>query len=264
MRAAAFALALLLVAGCRGRILSPWANPPKVERSFSTAGPLLEEMARRRARLEDLKAITQLTLRTPEQELTVHQAVVLKGLNSLRLETLSPIGQPTGILVARDDHIRWVDPVGGRYWDGPASQEALDRLVGMPLFPDEMVAILAGALPPRADVASAVLEPAPMDSAYRLTIAAGDLTEQVLVDEADLTVRSRTRYDADGREVLRVLYGRFRDIQEYPFPLRVELTLPQSDYRMKIDYQRVLLNQAVEEGLFDLPIPPGSKRVTLE
>jgi outer membrane lipoprotein-sorting protein len=264
MRAVASALVLLLLAGCQGRVLSPWATPPKVEQAFDAPKPLLEALARRRSRLADLKARTRLTLRTPEQELTVQQALVLKGLNSLRLETLSPMGQPTGILVAKDDHIRWVDPVGGRYWDGPASQEALERLVGVPMVPEEMVAILAGALPAGTEAAHALLEPAPGEGVYRLSMSAAGLTEVVVVDEADLTVRSRVRYDADGRELLRVTYGRFRNLQDYPFPLLVELTLPQRDYHLKVDYQKVLLNQEVDDGLFDLPIPPGSTKVALE
>lgn len=267
MRGLILGLVLLVLGGCQGRVSAPWATPPKVEQGFDAPEPLLDALAQRRDRLLDLKAKARFTLRTPDQELSADHVVVIGGRRSLRMETLSPIGQPTGLLVARDDRIRWVDTAGGRYWDGPASRETLERLIGVPLAPDEIVAILQGGLPPVTDTTKVRLEKDPGEKAYRLVFPAEPMTrrrEEVLVARRDLTIRSLTRYDAEGKEVLKVLYGRFRTFRDYPFALRVEVELPQRDLSLTVDYQKVLVNQNVGEGMFELPIPPGSKRITLE
>ena len=263
MRVLALGLALLLVAGCQGRVFSPFATPSKVEERFESPEPLLEALAQRRALLTDLKARARFTLRTPEQELAADHAVVFSGESSLRLESLSPLGQPTALLVAHGGHLRWVDPVGGRYWDGPASEEVLERLIGVPLAPKEMVAILAGSIPPGAVAVGPYLDDESGGAAYRFSLSTGQEVEEVEVASRDLTVLSRRRYDADGHEVLRVSFGNFRDFDDYPLPLLVEVALPERDYRLKVEYQKVLANQSVEEGIFDLPIPPGSRRIHL-
>lgn len=264
MRGLALGLALLLlVAGCQGRVFSPLATPEKVEVRFESPEPLIEALAQRRALLTDLKARALFTLRTPEQEIAAEHAVVLSGESSLRLESLSPMGQPTGLLVAHGGHLRWVDPVGGRYWDGPASEEALERLAGVPLDPTEMVAILAGSIPPGAVAVGPYLEGEPGGGAYRFSLSTGGEVEEVEVASRDLTVLSRRRYNSDGHEVLRVSFSNFRDFDDYPLPLLVEVALPERDYRLKVEYQKVLANQKVDEGIFDLPIPPGSRRVQL-
>jgi outer membrane lipoprotein-sorting protein len=264
MRGVVLGLALLLLGGCQGRILSPFATPPKVGQTFKGPEPLLKALVQRRGTLAALKARARFTLRTSDQELVADHVVVLSGPSSLRLETLSPVGQPTSLLVAKGDRIRWVDPVGGRHWDGLASRGTLERLTGVPLAPAEMVAILAGALPVGSEEASPLMEGQTQDGTYQLLLTADQQTEKVIVASSDLTILSRTRYTAGGKEALRVVYGRFRHISDYPVPLTIEVELPQKDYHLRVDYQKVLVNQEVDEELFELPIPPGSKKVTLD
>ena len=266
MRCAALGLVVLLCVGCQGGVVAPWAVPARVGRTFDTPGPLMAVLAQRRGRLATLKARARFTLRTPEQDISADHAVVLRAGRALRLETLSPLGQPTGILVATGDRIRWVEPLSGRYWDGPMSSEAIGRVTGLPLDLEEMVAILTGTLPPVADPSDVRLEHEPGGKAYRLLIEEGPMAgrQVAVVARRDLTVRSRIRYDARGREVLRVTNDRFRVIGGYPFPWREEVTLPHRTLSLTVDYQWVRLNQDVSDELFELPIPPGAQRIEWE
>lgn len=266
MRAAALGLVMLLCVGCQGGVVAPWAVPARVERTFDTPGALLDALTQRRGRLATLKARARFTLRTPEQDISADHAVVMRAGRALRLETLSPLGQPTGILVATGDRVRWVEPLSSRYWDGPISSEIIGRLTGVPLDLEEMVAILSGALPPVADPGDVRLEHEPGADVYRLHIREGALVDRqvVVVARRDLTVRSRNRYDAGGREVLRVKNDRFRAIEGYPFPLREEVALPHRALSLTVEYQWVRLNQGVSDELFELPIPPGARRIEWE
>jgi hypothetical protein len=131
---------------------------------------------------------------------------------------------------------------------------------------EELVAILAGTIPPVADTANLRLEQKSGENAYRLLIPEGPVAsrQMVVVSRRDLTVLSRTRYDANGREVLRVKNGRFRPIEGYPLPLLVEVDLPQRHLSLTVDYQLVRVNQGTGEQVFELPIPPGAQRMVLE
>lgn len=266
MRRAAFGLVLLLSVGCQNIALKPWAYPTEVGQTFEAAGPLLEALAARRGRFVSLTARARFTLRTPNQELVADHAVVVRKDRALRLETLSPLGQPTAILVATDERVRWVDTAGGRHWDGPSSSQALERLVRVPLGLEEMVAILSGTLPPEDDVAPARLEQEPVGATYRLFIPGKSPAEwrEVVVARRDLTIRSRTCFDANGRETLRVRNERFRVFNGYPMPMRVEVALPEREVFLTVEFRRMRVNQPLDPEIFDLPIPPGSQRITLE
>ena len=55
---------------------------------------------------------------------------------------------------------------------------------------------------------------------------------------------------------LQVDYGRYRRVDSVSFPHRIRLTATGSQRVLQIDYQRVVLNETLEEDLFRFA-PPG-------
>jgi outer membrane lipoprotein-sorting protein len=257
-------LLLATLAGCRAQGGLPSALPPSVGATYQAAGPLLQALAQRQENLRDLLGRARLTLRTPKKTLSADHVVVLKRPSSLRLEALSPMGQPTGLMVASGEGIRWVDPMKGRHWEGEASAQTLESLVGVPLEVEEMVAILAGALPPGLDIEKARLENSPTEPSYLLTLDSREGRQEIRVARYDLTLLSRARFDSQGQILLEVKNHEFRLLDSYPLPLKIEVAIPSRDISLTIRYKSIRLNQGIGQEMFHLPIPPGSRPVELE
>jgi hypothetical protein len=61
---------------------------------------------------------------------------------------------------------------------------------------------------------------------------------------------------------LQVDYGRYRKIDSFMFPYRIRVAATGSQRVLQVDYQRILLNESLEEDLFRFVPPEGAVRVT--
>jgi hypothetical protein len=59
---------------------------------------------------------------------------------------------------------------------------------------------------------------------------------------------------------LRVEYGRYRQVGPVVFPHRIRVAAAASKRFLQVDYQRVLLNESLEEDLFEFEPPAGAAR----
>ncbi|HUJ28445.1 MAG TPA: DUF4292 domain-containing protein [Myxococcales bacterium] len=73
--------------------------------------------------------------------------ILVKRPRSLRIEALTPMGDPAAVLVADDGQFALLDLRNNVFYRGPATPENLSRLIPAPLTPDELVALLTGAPP---------------------------------------------------------------------------------------------------------------------
>ena len=61
---------------------------------------------------------------------------------------------------------------------------------------------------------------------------------------------------------LQVDYGRYRQIDTVSFPHRIRVSATGSEQFLQVDYQRVLLNESLEEDLFRFVPPPDATQLT--
>ena len=59
---------------------------------------------------------------------------------------------------------------------------------------------------------------------------------------------------------LQVDYGRYRRVGSVVFPHRIRVAATASQRVLQVDYQRVLLNESLEEDLFEFEPPAGAAR----
>ena len=61
---------------------------------------------------------------------------------------------------------------------------------------------------------------------------------------------------------LQVDYGRYRQINSISFPHRIRVAATGSQRFLQVDYQRVLLNESLDEALFRFAPPAGATQPT--
>src|SRR5207302_9667795 len=73
--------------------------------------------------------------------------VSVKRPASVRIEALTPLGDPAAVLVADQGRFALLDLRNNVFYRGPATPGNLSRLIPAPLTADELVALVTGGIP---------------------------------------------------------------------------------------------------------------------
>jgi hypothetical protein len=177
---------------------------------------------------------------------------------------------PQQIFVASGDVVTLYDATGGapRFRRGPAGEQTLERVLGVPLAPDDAVALLLGRAPLH-DVGG---RPPPRLRVVAVDETAGTYTARIeRAGRGALLVTARFADDAvvavevwrgDGRPLVRARCGDFVDVGGIAFARRIELSLVEPPTEgpgtVVIALSPVTFNPtSLPDTAFVLNVPPG-------
>ena len=94
-----------------------------------------------------LKAIAKIKVESPDETFSVKELIIAQKPNRLRLETLSPLGQP-GFYAATDGQELFLfAPSENTFYHGSATPRNLGLSIRLHLRVEEMVAVILGRVP---------------------------------------------------------------------------------------------------------------------
>ncbi|GAC1346231.1 MAG: hypothetical protein NVSMB23_23510 [Myxococcales bacterium] len=73
--------------------------------------------------------------------------LAVKKPRSIRIEALTPLGDPAAVLIATEGRFALLDLRSDLFYRGPSTPENLSRLLPAPLRDDELVVLLTGGIP---------------------------------------------------------------------------------------------------------------------
>jgi hypothetical protein len=235
---------VVLLGGCAFRRPHAWRPV--------TATELLDGLAARRASVTSLRARAR--LRTGLSTLWVHEALVVKRPEAVRIDVLSPFG--LALAVGVDDGRLWAYPPAERTrYEGPATPASLGRFLGTSVAVPDVVDVLLGVPPARVPVAPAILTPT-REGEYRLAIPLAHGTQTIWFTGDTLLVR-RAEETRDGQVTLRVAFEDYRD----GFPHVVDVAAERGA-AARLSYDTVETNASVDAAIF--APPPASRVLPLE
>jgi len=245
-----FAIALL-------PLLFSCAPPrPEIPMTEVPAAPLVQDLDRRRASFSGLKAAGRvLTERRGRKRVYESVAFLQQGQAKFRIEGYSPLGEP----------------VFGALWDGkdlllrmPDEADftkvgpwAFERLIGFPLAPSELAAVLSGNVPP-ARQAEAAQARCSEDGRCVVEFRTDDARWRVRVVPADpFRIESGERYRGND-PVYTARFEAQEAIGGYLFPKRITVESADRKTVLTIEYQDVDVNVPVEDSAFSLNSAVGA------
>ena len=164
----------------------------------------------------------------------------------LRVEVHGFLNQLVAVLVSDGRHFALYRPGAPGLEQGPVHASLLEEVTGLPLRPEEAVAVLLGApslgaaRPGRAEVLS--------DGTLRVELA-GDGARRVTFDQASNLRRLEVR---QGERVLHVRYDDYRSVGGVPFAHDIALEFSEPEARAEVSFQEVELNPELPPGTFVL------------
>jgi hypothetical protein len=182
--------------------------------------------------------------------------ISVKRPGSLRIEALTPLGDPAAVLVADRGNFALLDLRNNVFYRGPASPENLSRLIPAPLRAEELAALITGAIPelPGATPGSARRD----GDGYRLLLTAGALSQEVALG-ADLRLGEVRRLGARGELLWSVGLDEHDGGSGAQVPQLIHLDAPGGKTTVDLRLRNLIAGKPPPAGAFQLGVPPGMR-----
>ena len=231
---------------------------PEIPMTDVPAAPLVRELADRRASFTGLKALARVeTVRNGRKRAYESVSIMVKGQDKLRVEGYGPMGDPLFTLLwdGKDMELRRpgdADLIRPGRW-------AFERLIGFPLEPSELAAVLSGNAPPDGEREAAqarcsaegwcVVEFRKDDARWKMRVVPADR----------FRIESWERYQ-DGALAYETRFEAQEVVGEYLFPKRVIVENRDRHAALTVEYEDVEINVPVDEDAFTIPSGEGAAR----
>ncbi len=180
--------------------------------------------------------------------------------DTLLVNTGSPFGMRTSSVYARTDTFVVLNYLTRQGIDGNPASEKVAAMLPIPLGINDIRSLVRG-IPP-GDLASFELQTTRQDGQLLFRRRDSLHVEFALVDTASKTIRQYQRKQIDGRTILNVTYGSYREVDGVMVPYGVNVTANDDEQKIQFRFDEVRLT-APAAPLRPLAIPSSFSRVTL-
>ena len=212
---------------------------------------MLDLLGERWREFSDLRDLADVSVQKGGERQRLTGVLLVKGPDSMRLEALSPFGQPYFLVVVHEGRLTAYDAAKNEALVGPATAETIARVLGLPLEPADLVAVLAGrAVPPRALRVAELL--APDGAGPSLNLIGGAQRQRVWLDLQTGEVR---RIEIGGGSVpVTITYRRDGDT-----PLGFDFNAGRDYVTGSVTYRNPVVGAGIDPDRFTLTLPKGAK-----
>jgi outer membrane lipoprotein-sorting protein len=227
---------------------------------------VLASIGRRWQTIDELRALARTTLTSPQGRYHTRQTLLWRRPTSVRMDTLSPFGQPIMTLVADPTGASIYYPQEGRFLHGPATAPTFARVIGLPIDLEGVVPLLTGSLQlPPARRAAIYAQPDAGMSLLRFLDTGGRLIQDVWVDLDQQLPRRAIRYNTHGSPAVDIAYGDFRPVgDQVLLPFELTIWVPHIETEVRLQFLTVDLNPGLPPTVFQLSPPAGVQVAPLE
>jgi hypothetical protein len=257
MRKRGFIPFLFLLLGCGSCATFPVSPPPPPPEE------LLVRIQARSQNLLGLKGLAYVQVSAPGKSFRVQEVILARRPADLRLESLSPLGNPQFYLATDGRELNLYNPGENRYYRGRTNARYFSSLLPLPLDPEEIVTLLLGSFPILPHSGSSVhFEPQENLWILELNDSSREAVQTLGVEPQSGQV-SYTEYRLRG-VTRRLSFGDFRVLSNLSFPYQIHFEAPESKTKLRVEYTDAEINPVWERGDFHLPVPRGAQIIPLE
>jgi hypothetical protein len=239
------ALAVALALACAGKppALGPAIDPRVLD----------EQLAKAHAGPASLTADAKAFVQAPRNSGRYELHVAVKRPDSVRIEALTPVGDPAAVLVASGGSFSLLDLRNNVFYRGPATAQNLARLLPVAMRPDELVSVLTGAIPR--------LPGGQPQSANRagdgsvLTFSDGAVAEEVSLG-GDLRV-TQIRRTSDHNLLWSVQLDQHQEAGGAQIPLLLHFEAPDAKTQVDLRLRNAETAKEPPQTAFQLAVPQG-------
>ncbi|MCH8312039.1 MAG: DUF4292 domain-containing protein [Nitrospinae bacterium] len=228
---------------------------------------LRQRLLDRQKGLSDLKSFVHTTVETKGRKRSLRQALLVRGAETLRIDTLSLLGQPLGVYIFNGQNMKGqrsvlYDTRRNRVFQGIEVREMLVRILGIELNLEEYISVFAGNIP-RLEALKMIGGALDQErTVYQLTgVDPADKSRMEIEVDAYTLLPGKVSRTLLSGEVIRIQWQDYRIAGDRNFPHRIIIEFPAKDARLTLIYTDPVVNAGIPDESFELSI--GGKKFSL-
>jgi hypothetical protein len=216
-----------------------------------------------------LQGTAHVQIETEQQRASLDAVIVCGRAGRLRLEVLDWLNHVVFLALFDLEGFLTYSPAENRYLEGPDDASKIREVLGIPLQAQHLAALALGDpffMPLRKPKVRVSVDKD--ENALLLDVeSSGSGMRYLLWLDRErrpfrmFAIRAYSAGEAMGD--LKVDYGRYRQIDAVSFPHRIRVESTVSKRFLQVDYQKIVLNESLEEDLFRF-VPPAGATQNLE
>ena len=240
-----------------GWLISACGPVPPPKNPYTEANQLVSDLLSMRGVARSFRITGKVDHFGSKQRVQGKVYLFSEGSGRLRVDVLSPFGSSLNVLVVDAGRFALSDKREGRFLTGPAEPCAIERFLGVPLPPEEIIRILVG---------STSLLDGPMqlawdrDGYYRVTIEQGELLQTLHVGASRKSLPLLySRLEDSGEVIWEIRYSLWELVEGLFVPHEIEISIPRQDAELLLRYDPdgVELNVELPSDAWTLVPPSG-------
>jgi hypothetical protein len=248
-------IAVFFLTAFSGCLKRPGPSVRFDEADLSDPEATYREILRRCEAIRTLQGAANLRLRTEQQKASLDAVIACDRHGRLRFEILDLL-----------NHVVFLAIFDPEYMEGPGDPEQIREMLGIPLKAEELTALALGD-PFFLPVSDPIVRMSVDQNALLLDVESSGPGPRYLVwlDENKRPAKMFVIRPYSGGSTIgdfHVEYGRYRTVEGVSFPHHIRVAVIGSESVLQVDYQKVLLNEPLEEDLFRFVPPEGATQST--
>ncbi|MEE2786602.1 MAG: DUF4292 domain-containing protein [Myxococcota bacterium] len=241
-------LLLVFLVGCGGAVPRPsnYSDDPK---------SLLDAIKVRAAAIRAMSCEVKMDVWHNDQRVKVTQLIATDDQGRLRLETISPFGQPIKTLVSDGARLMIYAADEKRFFLGSATPQNLARLLPVNLGPDELSALLRGSIP-LIGFTSARVSWNDKNGRYRLQLESKTQRQLIEFEPAHLRATHLKTW-TDGVLAYDATFGQYSGTGNEAIPKRILFQVAAENLKADMTVVHLTVNPTLPDAAFNLVPPRG-------
>ncbi len=220
-------------------------------------GPFLfKTLVDRGINLKDLKSFAKAVVYKSGKKHSLRQTIVVRGVDSLRIDVLSLFNQPLGLFIWTKGRTVLFDSNEKKYYENSQALEIVERILKMELNFEEFIPLVSGNIPFIHQLKLVDSWLSEDGLRYKLNLESKDATQKMVV-EMDATTRLPIKLTKiiKGKTIFVTTWGNFKAVGNYDLPHLVELSHFDGTEKLLVKLNSPVLNSNVKESVFELKVP---------
>ena len=231
-------------------------KPSLVQLPFPEVAELLQNIDRQNSNVKSLEGRMSSKIENSYGRSSTTQLILLKKPAFLRLDALTPFGQPAVTVSTDGEMIFLYNHSKRRYFTGMARSHHLFSLLPPMLSVKDLTLILTGGIP-IIDYEESRVTVDKVKGYYILILTKGERREEIYYDFTNLDPAKAIIYDGINKIILSLSMDEYENFDGERVPTIIKIVLPAENYELEVNYSQINLNTIEETSYFALNPPEG-------